>query len=81
MSHKLVIYSLIRCPHSSATESTVEKYGLSSDINRISRKDKEHIKRIHGWPSFPQIFFNTNLMPIGGNDSLQSLIRTIQEMI
>ena len=73
---RIVIYSIIGCPHCLAAKSSLQEHGLvfvDVSVDRFPPYVREWLKeRTGGKSSVPQIFFNDRL--IGGNEELQALM-------
>ena len=67
------IYYLNGCPHSLKALETLQKYNIEH-LKIESSNDK--IKRKEYYPTFPQIYWQGNLL--GGNDNLTSIIKSLQ---
>jgi glutaredoxin len=67
------IYYLEYCPHSLQALETLKKYKIEYiKIESSNNKDK----RKQFYPTFPQIYWNNNLL--GGNSDLTNIINTLQ---
>ncbi|XP_071528383.1 uncharacterized protein [Panulirus ornatus] len=72
---RVVVYSVVACPHCLAAKKTLDDHGLLyTDVS------VDHFPAIRSWlqektgkTSVPQIFFNETY--VGGNDNLQKVLR------
>jgi glutaredoxin len=69
----LIVYSLIGCPYSEAAEQLIQEYNIKHKLIKVSRNEKEEIKKMNNMQTFPQIFLDKTL--IGGYDNLQMIIQ------
>jgi len=72
---RIVVYSIVGCPHCLKAKSTIKEQGLSYTevgVDRFPAEVREWLSERTGKTSVPQIFFNAKY--IGGNEQLQSLV-------
>ncbi|ELU10998.1 hypothetical protein CAPTEDRAFT_203097 [Capitella teleta] len=71
---RILIYSIIGCPHCMRAKNTLQELGLPFvDINLDSYPQcREPMKHRIGRTSVPQVFFNS--IHVGGNEDLQKLV-------
>ncbi|XP_074642109.1 uncharacterized protein LOC141899601 [Tubulanus polymorphus] len=75
MKGRIVIYSIVGCPHCIAAKNTLQQFILPyTDISLdIFPQCRQYVLERTGKKTVPQIFFNAKY--IGGNDDLQKLVK------
>jgi glutaredoxin len=68
----IIIYSLIGCPYSEAAEQLLQEYNMKHKVIKVSKNEKDIIKKQNNMQTFPQIFLNKTL--IGGYNDFHSII-------
>lgn len=82
LSGRIVVYSILGCPHCMRAKNTLQELGLPYTDVRLDifpQSVREEVKQRTGRTSVPQIFFNS--IHIGGNDDLQELVSVFQFLI
>ncbi|XP_006819587.1 uncharacterized protein LOC102804375 [Saccoglossus kowalevskii] len=76
MKGRILIYSIVGCPHCMRAKSTLHELNLTYvdvSIDNYPDSVREEVKERTGKTSVPQIFFNAK--HIGGNAELQELVK------
>ncbi|XP_076462011.1 uncharacterized protein LOC143294531 [Babylonia areolata] len=72
---RIVVYSILGCPHCMRAKNTLMELGLPYQDVRLDlypKEVREQVKARTGKSTVPQIYFNAH--HIGGNDDLQKLV-------
>lgn len=77
---QVLVYSIVGCPHCKAAKHSLTENGIpyvDISVDKYDSSVRHELQQRTGKTTVPQIFFNSRL--IGGNDDLQTLMKSEQE--
>lgn len=81
MSNNLIVYSLVGCPYSIKTEKTIKALNIDANIIKVEYSNKNYIKSIHNFESFPQVCLGDTNTIIGGSDDFHTSINKLKSIL